>query len=129
MGQKYSSQMGLFPIRSSSMRKWTVSTLRRLSWKRTFLACLSARKKRRWALRVRPPVPSFYKKHKDAGRVAQYLQLLTEAALEDAVNEVLLLVKRLEDELLSGEKELRERIYQRLLGYRFSGRIERNRII
>lgn len=57
------------------------------------------------------------------------MQLLTEAALEDAVNEVLLLVKRLEDELLSGEKELRERIYQRLLGYRFSGRIERNRII
>lgn len=70
-----------------------------------------------------------YEKHKDTRRAALYLQLLTEAALEDAANEVLLLVKRLEDELLSGEKELRERIYQRLLGYQFSGSIERNRKI
>ncbi|WP_404452938.1 acyl-CoA dehydrogenase family protein [Virgibacillus necropolis] len=56
-------------------------------------------------------------------------QMLTDTSLEEALNQVVLIVRQLEQELVENNPELRNEIFSTLLSYSFSNSINRNRNI
>src|SRR5699024_10477146 len=69
------------------------------------------------------------KKRIEAGHDSALMNMLLDTSLEEALHQVLLIVRQLEQEVLENEKEMIVQINAILMGHSFSNSINRNRTI